>query len=137
MDEIIKKLNGEISNEAYQRGINQLTQKGCRFSNIWEVINTFESLDHFRNKILYSVHHDHINRSMKLGKKLLRARARKMKAISEMDYARAKQHFRTEYNLKVDLLKFIRDGSLKRHHRISDYVVDILEPTLIKIEKLP
>lgn len=137
MDEIIEKLNGDISNEAYRRGINQLTQKGCRFSNIWEVINTFESLDHLRNKILYNVHHDRINESLVIGEKLLKARSRKMKAISEMNYEKAKQYFKVEYNFKVALLKHIRKGSLQRHHRISDYVIDILEPSLINIEKLP
>lgn len=137
MDEIIDKLNGNISNEDYQRGINQLTQKGCRFSNMWEVINTFETLDELKIKIIYNVHHDRVNKSLKLGKKLLNTREKKSTAISDMEYAKAKQFFKTEYNLKVELLNYIREGSIKRHHRLSDYVVDVLEPALIQIEKLP
>ena len=135
--EIIERLNGDVSNESYQRGINQLQQKGCRFSNMWEVINTFESLDQLRNKILYHVDHKKIDRSLKIAAKLLKARSKKSNAISEMRFADAKKHFKTEYNIKVELLRFIRNGSLKRHELISDYVVDILEPTLIPIEKLP
>jgi hypothetical protein len=137
MKEIIEKLNGEISNQAYQRGINQLTQKGCRFSNIWEVINTFETLDELKRKIIYSVHHNRVDKSLKLGAKLLKARGKKKSAISEMLYTQAIQFFKNEYNLKVELLKHVREGNLQRHHKISDFVVDILEPTLIQIEKLP
>lgn len=135
--EVIERLNGDVSNEGYQRGINQLQQMGCRFSDMWKVINTFESLDDLRNKILYNVDHKKIDRALKIGTKLLKVRTKKTNAISEMRYADAKKHFKSEYKIKVELLKFIRDGSLKRHHLISDYVVDILEPTLISIDSLP
>ncbi len=134
MQEIIERLNDDVSNKEFQKLIYSLHQNGCRFTNMWDVINSFETHDEFKRRISYNVRHNLIEESLKLAKKILRVRQLKKDAISNLKYGEAKLHFEKEFKLKVKLMKQMREGSLKTYHLLNDYVVDVFEPSLIKLE---
>lgn len=134
MQSTIERLNENVSKKEFQQLINSLHRGGFRFCNLWEIINQFENQDDLRLRIKYNVRHDLIEGALKISKKLLKARKRKQEAISNLQYGEAKLYFEKEYKFKVKLMKYLREGNLKTYYLSCDYVIDVFEPSLMKLE---
>ena len=93
-------------------------------------------MEEFKRQVLYTVHHELMEAGLKLGEKLFKEREKKERAIHDMKYQNARKHFRREYELKLEILKHFRRGNMEKHYLISEYVVDVFDPTLIDLKEL-
>lgn len=127
-EQIILDLNQCVSSQDYHKLIFTLYENGYNFTNHWHTINSANSTSEFYNSIRWSIDSRLHDKAIKLAEKMISANKWMNSSVIELHKEDALHYFKVNYNLKMRLLKHLREGNMERFYNTHRHYVDVLHP---------